>query len=321
MSYTVTQRTNSYKQPNGGFLNPKEFMKLYFNDGYILENENIHPSFVGLVVDYLSRFMLGDSKFDAFEISFKGAKIANKLELFYKLLNNVDGLDDMSIYFACKLVYFDHFYRSFEKYTISFDDINPSLNTINNIRIMVNRTVNFFTKYGPVIKTNFRFDGGYTYLIINGDGDYLTYDTLWDLKVSKYNITSKHTLQLLVYFLMGKHSIYHEFDYIKNIGVFNPRLNCAYIKRISDIDKDILDEVAYNVIGYDGTHDDMNVLINKRNVMINQLRNKYSEDNFDNEKFTNYYSFKLIILYIFLILFLIGVVHSFIWYFISEFII
>ena len=39
------------------------------------------------------------------------------------------------------------------------------------------------------------FEGGYTKIIANGDADYLTADTLWDVKVSKKYINKNHTLR------------------------------------------------------------------------------------------------------------------------------
>lgn len=44
------------------------------DDGITLnENENIHASLVGLAVDYMTRFMMGAQKEEAFSISLKGA--------------------------------------------------------------------------------------------------------------------------------------------------------------------------------------------------------------------------------------------------------
>ena len=123
-------------------------------------------------------------------------------------------------------------------------------NTINNIRIMVERSIKFFSEYGPIISDGFTFEGGYTGLIDSGDGDFLTEDTLWDFKVSKSNITTAHTLQLMIYYLMGTHSIHDEFNSINKIGVFNPRLNIVYILDISKISEALIFEIETEVIGY-----------------------------------------------------------------------
>jgi hypothetical protein len=76
--------------------------------------------------------------------------------------------------------------------------------TYENIITMVKRSLNFFKKFGPVTKYGFTMRGGYTDTVSTGDGDFLTEDTLWDFKVSKKGPTSAYTLQVLMYFLMGK---------------------------------------------------------------------------------------------------------------------
>ena len=115
---------------------------------------------------------------------------------------------------------------------------------------MVKRSILFFNRYGPITKDGFTFEGGYTKIIDSGDGDFLTSDTLWDFKVSKNKPTSLHTLQLLIYYIMGTHSIHSEFNSIKKLGIFNPRTNCVYLQNISSIPQLIIDEVSINVIGY-----------------------------------------------------------------------
>ena len=106
------------------------------------------------------------------------------------------------------------------------DDINPDAETIQNIKIMVQRSVKFWEDYGPIVKDGFTFEpNGYTETVNSGDGDYLTADTLWDFKVSKSKPTNKHTLQLLMYWIMGQHSGQKIYKSIQNLGIFNPRLN------------------------------------------------------------------------------------------------
>lgn len=79
----------------------------------------------------------------------------------------------------------------------------------------------------------------------------MTSKTLWDLKVSKNSISSKHTLQVLVYYLMGLRSIHKEhFENLETIGLFNPKLNIAYIKDIIDIDEETMIRVSKEVICY-----------------------------------------------------------------------
>ena len=94
------------------------------------------------------------------------------------------------------------------------------------------------------------FEGGYTPTISTGDGDFLTADTLWDFKVSVKPPTNKHTLQALIYWRLGMHSIHPEYQQVENLGFFNPRLGTVYTYPLSKLSQDIIDEVDTEVIGY-----------------------------------------------------------------------
>lgn len=271
---SVTQRISEIKQPRGGFIKPSAFEKIEYNDGYEMENGNISPIIVGLAVDYLSRFMMLVKKGNndlisirkkSFEISIKGYKnkkqcvsrdeIKNDEKLgldIESLLENVKGLDDESIISACKATTYDVWYRNplMSEGAKKAIDTNPNEETIENIRVMVKRSLTFFEKYGPIVKDGFTFDGGYSKTVDAGDGDFLTKDTLWDFKVSKNNLTSKHTLQLLMYWIMGRHSKQSIFNSIEKIGVYNPRKNVVYLYDMNKLDHDVIEFVEKNIICY-----------------------------------------------------------------------
>lgn len=249
---SVTHRISKIKQPRGGYIKPKEFVVTDLLDTNTLnENENTHSSIVGLAVDYLTRFLSGAPIEKSFEISLIGAsKVKGGPELATDLLTIIKGTDDISIESACKMVGFDVVKRAGVAGYKPVELINPDKATISNIRVMVNRGLNFFKLYGPVVKDGFNFEGGYTPSINTGDGDFLTDNTLWDFKVSKSAPTNKHTLQLLIYYLMGVRSIHSEFKRIENLGIFNPRLNKVYLLPISTISNEIINEINTTVIGY-----------------------------------------------------------------------
>jgi hypothetical protein len=248
---SVTQRIKEIKQPRGGYVNPRLFDEIKLDESEQLnEQENIHASLVGIAVDYLTRYTFGANVKDAFRISFLGSKIINADFIADSLSYKIQGLDNISIISACKLVGFDVCFRSSIAGYRPVEDILPDQGTIDNIRMMVNRSVKFFEKYGPITKDGFTFEGAYTNVVSTGDGDFLTFDTLWDFKVSKSKPTSAHTLQLLMYYLMGKRSIHEEFNTIHKIGVYNPRLNSVYLLDISDISADVINLVETEVIGY-----------------------------------------------------------------------
>ena len=249
--YSVTKRISQIKQPRGGYINRRDFTCITLDDGIELNSkENIYPTLVGLVIDYMTRFCMGTPKESAFRISLLGAKVAKNEFDAYKLLSKINGLDTESIVNASKLVGFDICYRDGMNYYKPVSEIEPDVNTVTNIMVMIKRILSFWDKYGPIIKDGFTFEGGYTPIISTGDGDYLTKDTLWDLKVLKDELKPKHTLQLLTYYIMGKHSIHKEFDGITQLGVYNPRLNKIYTIQIDNIPQSIIDTVSQDVIGY-----------------------------------------------------------------------
>lgn len=248
---SVTKRIGQVVQPYGGYINPRDMdvMNLPI-DNQLATNENIHPSLIGIAIDYLTRYMLEKDVRKAFDISIRGAKILEKTKICDDLLKKIKGIDDLSIICAIKISGFDSAFRAGPQAYKPIEEIEPNINTINNVRLMVLRSINFFDKYGPVIKFGFTFDGGYTSVIGFGDGDFMTSDTLWDFKVSKNEPTNKHTLQLLIYYIMGLHSKYHEYKNVKYIGIFNPRNNKVYKYLISKLDNETIKRIEEEIIGY-----------------------------------------------------------------------
>ena len=276
---SVTARIKQIKQPRGGFIKPSEFTPILLEDDQILnEEENIHGILVGLCVEYLTRLIVTNDRMEAFRISIQGAKRAEGfgeiglLEVLLNLLEGVRGLDDQSIINACKIVTFDTWLRNpgKAKQTKGYNEINPDKSTVENIRILVKRSLSFFEIYGPVVKDGFTFEpvapnddefyemklfkghtyGGYTHTVQSGDGDFLTEDTLWDFKVSRSKPTSQHTLQLLMYWIMGQHSGQDVYKLIDKLGIFNPRFNTIYTIDVNNISKEVIDTIENEIICY-----------------------------------------------------------------------
>lgn len=258
--YSVTGRIRSIKQPRGGYIKPSEFKTIELNDGQVLNGkENVHATIIGMTVDYLTRFMIGANLSEAFKISIKGVILATKLgvitaqEESKKYLRGINGLDDDSIINACKMVTFDVWYRNLVNAPMAktAKEINPDKATIENIRTMVKRSINFFDEYGPITVDGFTFEpNGYTETVSTGDGDFLTADTLWDFKVTKSKPTNKHTLQLLMYWIMGQHSGKPEYKNLTKLGIFNPRLNTVYLLDMGNVSAKTIADVEKNVICY-----------------------------------------------------------------------
>ena len=249
---SVTQRIRQIKQPRGGYISPKMLKAVSLGEGIDALNteENVHPSLIGTTVDYMTRFMLGTPVVDAFAISMLGAQCIEEDSTASRLMSGIKGLDDRSIINAVKLTGFDVCFRSNPMGYRPVKGINPDESTIQNVRTMVERALHFFDVYGPKTLDGFTFGGGYTNTVSAGDGDFMTANTLWDFKVSKYRPSKEHTLQLLMYWRMGLHSVHAEFQSIKYLGVYNPRLNKVYRIKVDAIPDDVIAEVEKDVIGY-----------------------------------------------------------------------
>lgn len=250
---SVTQRIRKIKQPRGGYLNPRQFEITQLSGGDINDlypQENVTPGLVGIAVDYLTRYLSGTDPEKAFIISGLGAHLVAEDKLYDTLLQQLDGLSDNSIRAGVKLAGFDSAFRAGIPTYRPVENIIADSSTISNIRTMVERSLLFFKQYGPVTMDGLTFEGGYTGYVSSGDGDFLTKDTLWDFKVSKAKMKSQQTLQLLMYWRMGLHSIHPEYSDIRFLGIYNPRMNVVYRLDTSKIPSTTISEVETHVIGY-----------------------------------------------------------------------
>lgn len=253
------------------------------------KQENLHASVVGLAVDYLTRLahtqLLDDEPAqtlgDVFRASLLGArKVSEQTEHTSALDDAVAALgkvtfspssvdstrfifnvDETAVRVACQLATYDVALRAgVGFYNPAATQLVPDHLTVAHILTMVNRAGTFFAEYGPITSDGFLFvggeeylaggRGGYTDLVDSGDGDFLTKDTLWDFKVSASKPNKDHTLQVLMYFLMGKESGLEEFADLTHVGIFNPRLNQTYRHAIEDVPAEVIDAVRRGVIGY-----------------------------------------------------------------------
>lgn len=207
---SVTEIVRTTKQPYGGFIKPSLFKEVRISDETELAlTENLSPATGGNGCGLYDPLYHGAKLTDAFRISCIGAVYAKNLgytdavDVAKSFLRKIKGLDDESIVYACRMVWFDAYYRvpMWAKQHESREKNDPDAHTVTNIRTMINRSVSFWNKYGPPTKNGFTFEpipdtseeemakngshGGYTYDVDRGDGDFLTEDTLWDYKVSK----------------------------------------------------------------------------------------------------------------------------------------
>ncbi|WP_150384331.1 hypothetical protein [Bifidobacterium rousetti] len=248
----VTTRIRMIRQPRGGYLPVSKFQRIDLGDTTPLrEGEDVRASTMGLAVDYLSRVAGGDDVESAFDTPLFGARLAGEYGRALELAEAIQGFDDDSISAAVLLCSYDVAGRRGVRYFRGARRKPPSPDTIWNIRRMVARTLSFLSEYGPIVWDAFSFEGGYTDLITCGDGDFLTKDTLWDMKTSMHEPSSAYTLQLLVYWRMGLHSVHPVYRDMTRLGLFNPRLDVAYLLDVADIPDDVIHTVEHEVIGYE----------------------------------------------------------------------
>ena len=251
--YSVTKRIKEIRQPRLGYLPVSEFEVVHLEDDSFITNfsENLSPSVVGTVVDYLTRFMFNRNATKAFEISLMGAERAGKIDTAKELVETIKGLDEKSIRAACTLASYDVFYRSpIDAYNATIQE--PNRQTITNIKTMVRRAVSVFEKDGSVQMEGITFEDGYSEIVTAGDADFATSNTLWDMKVTrKENPDSKETLQLLIYYIMGCHSIHKDFfGRLSYIAFFNPRRNTIHRCAVNKISQELIKQIEDNVICY-----------------------------------------------------------------------
>lgn len=263
------------------------------------DKENVHASIIGMVIDYMTRFFIIQDAEKAFEISLtgycnrvrilsssisdkevklsgilkesKGISLQKAKEYIilakdgengaFELITHIKGLDDESIIAACKIVTYDVWFRNPIEAMESkgAEYINPDKETLDNVRILIQRSLSFWKNFGPIVAEGFKFSeenkgkiikSGYSKTVDSGEGDYLTNDTIWDFKVSKSAPTNQHTLQILMYYVMGKHSNMDIFKNIKSLGFFNPRLNTMYILDVNDIPQETIQTIEKEIICY-----------------------------------------------------------------------
>lgn len=259
---SVTQIVGTAHQPRKGYLPLSKFDMTEYSDGRSVSGEyNIHPAIVGLAVDYGTRLAQGAPSRDVFSVALAGASLVGALSEAEELLGELDdiaGEDGVpssgSIVRICKLSGFDSAFRAGARAYKPVSEIEPDDQTVADIRTLIERTVEFFEENGPVTDSGFTFSGGYSDSIESGDADYLTADTIWDLKVRKAQPNKNSTLQVLLYYLLSLHSDQPEFKGITKVGIYNPYLQCAWTVSVLDLDESMLREVEAEVLGLQGRH-------------------------------------------------------------------
>lgn len=260
-------------QPRGGYLPPKDWEVEDMDNTPELgdavqevgEYCSISPQTVGMVVDYLFRADYGlihsdepvKAMADAFRISILGANMVGMIDQAHEYFKNIglelakgqDRNNKVIVENACRLVQFDSVVRAMyipENKPVHLNEVD--IEYVACMEMMLLNRFNHVEK--PIVEMGFIVNGDDAKFIGASDGDYLTEDSLIDLKVSKKEPDAKNTLQLLLYYLMGLHEKPEVFGKIKYLKILNPRLNKVYAYDLSNLPQSVVDEVNQKVIGY-----------------------------------------------------------------------
>lgn len=262
-------------QPRGGFVPPKDMIvtDLVDDDDFLMtvttlgEYADVSPTTVGMVVDYLLRADLAlykgtdvtEAVFNAFIISMMGAKMVNKIDdaidlekqISEELIKGKDRNYKKVVTCACRLVVFDAVIRAMY-YDENTKPPKPTLEDAQYITYLEVSALRHFKEFEkPVTKIGFSVSGEGSKNVSASDGDYLTEDSIIDLKTSKSKPTSKDTLQVLMYYLMGLHEDYETFSKIQYLKIVNPKLGKVYTYDLDDLTDETKLQVERDVIGYD----------------------------------------------------------------------
>lgn len=252
--------------------NKEQAIKKYYADYMCtLAGESVECYITGMVVEYLTHCILGATIDEAFFPSIYGASNAEEIWKKNNVFGCSDGIENAisvaanllsgmketfmnkpSIESACKLVTFDTWYRNPKNANqeIQYYDIVVDKNTVESIKIMLRRCKQFFKGQENEVCHRYKFKpGACTDKVAAAEIDFLTKDTLWDFKVSKYGPVKSALVQLLIYFIMGIHSDKETFDSVTKIGVYNPRQDMAWVANIDDIPTRAFEQVE-KIIGY-----------------------------------------------------------------------
>ena len=260
----IIESASAVAQPQGGLLSLRFFdpVPISLNDGRVLSRENLPGDVVDGAVKILSCLdaMVRDTGFSVdekvlldrveetvFEVLHKDIPDAPYAEAYSKgVMPRVSGFDHAAADCACKLAY------CLEKRNGGYS--NPSRiraddRTCSNVLTMVNRMGAFFDLMGPLRRICFRFAGGYGRAVDRGFGMFLTDECLWDVTTSNDPLPEKARLSLLIRYVLSRGSKDPALNSVRNIGIMNPRLHCAYMMPASEIPEDVLMFAAQGIVG------------------------------------------------------------------------
>ena len=273
MRQPVTRIVNTPKiQPYGGYIPTKDLTEEPLTDEplyrSLLETSckmgTLTPQSLGLVFDYILRTDLAvmagsdpvDAVLNAFEVSFLGAKLINKIDDALTLGQKIADLYGKKkkklakiAQVASELVVYDAVFRA-GYYNPDAEPPRVSEGDKNALELMLGATEVYLLEKERLVSLGYGFRALEAEKVAPSDGDILTVDSLIDLKCSIKKPTSKHTLQLILYYILGLHEMSTEFKRLKYLKIVNPRLGQVYSYEISKLDTEDLKTIERDIMGY-----------------------------------------------------------------------
>ena len=215
---TVTQRIKQIKQPPRGYLPIQKFRVEILPTNKRISSSQEHgvsPQITGIVVQYLTQRVMDPvmSTSEIFSLPIKGYKnqmimrgnAPDNISQIKKKIDNcreVSAITNEVIDATYSLCRYEMVYRS-RKIIVNEKAPSPSLCYYSDVREMINRSVNFFQKEGPIVYHEFDIAGcPPSPYIQKGDGDYVTKTALIDMKVISGEPNKDMTLQQLCYWIL-----------------------------------------------------------------------------------------------------------------------
>lgn len=240
MSYTLAIK--QIKQPRGGYISSKLFSPNEYDIvESLIEIENPrHSSDLATTIENLSYWLSGINIF----------KIWRNIPLNYKSLNSLSILIHSSDINSEVI-------RAAHNLSVLDLDYELTDNEITYIKNLTNRTIEFLCSINPISfakpffsweTVNNRAKNSHS-ITAEGEIDFMTEDTIWDIKVYKSSpLNAQNKLQVITYYLAGLHSDQsHLFKRIKYLGIYNPKSNISYKLPISSITNSIVEEIEKNL--------------------------------------------------------------------------
>ena len=241
-------------QPKNGLLPISIFERNRFNDvNSLTKIPQKMEKIVYSTVNCLVRFFLKRDAASAFENSFLGASFIREENKAQVLAKKVTGLDDTSIIAAMHLANYEDCLKSVTEYRV-LDEREITSDIIKNIKVLFNRIMSFMARYGSKIIYNHTLEGGYTDAVDTGTIPFVTNESILLLSFGENEPSIEETLELLIYYVMSKHSIYPTLKEVKYVSFYNPITNTFFKCNAPLISGTAVSLIEEKVLKYNENH-------------------------------------------------------------------